>query len=104
MEAVVAASSRAAIAPGASFVRGQSDDVISSESSSSADDLSESDDDDAQDDEADGEGVATEGAEIQSTQRTNENGEPVNQEARAGRPRTAPWTTIAGHSGRFSLR
>ncbi|MDD9903810.1 MAG: putative metalloprotease CJM1_0395 family protein [Rhodospirillaceae bacterium] len=33
-----------------------------------------------EDDEADGEGVATEGAEIQSTQRTNENGEPVNQE------------------------
>ena len=48
-EAVVAAS-RPTIAPGASFVRGQSDDVISSESSSSADDLSESDDDDADDD------------------------------------------------------
>ena len=32
-----------------------------------------------EDDEADGEGVATEGAEIQSTQRTNEIGEPVNQ-------------------------
>ena len=49
VEAVVAAS-RPAITPGASFVRGQSDDVISSESSSSADDLSESDDDDADDD------------------------------------------------------
>ena len=33
-----------------------------------------------EDDVADGEGVATEGAEILSTQRTNENGEPVNQE------------------------
>ena len=35
-----------ALAPAASFVRGQSDDVISSESSSSADELSDSDDDD----------------------------------------------------------